>query len=439
MSYTIKTTSGSTIAVVQDATLNTIATSLTLVGRDYAGYGAFLNENFVYILENFASDQKNTNNDSTSGPENPITGQLWYDTTVYTLKVYDSTRGWKPISSSIAAQTAPAAVSSTVGDLWFDTTNNQLYVFAGSPTGWILIGPPTTTVGSLSGAVVETITDSSANDHVVIKFYIENNIVAIMSYDSAYTPQTTLAGFSIINPGFNLVSSDTLASSQLTGDASNALYLNGVSSGQFLRNDQNSSSAYQLTLGGGLIIGTDLNVKTVTANNEVRIDNLTNQRDTNFYANVDGSTNRTRLLKLNASTGSVDFANVTVSQLGDIVSNASLTVGTTSYFNSTATFNSTLLPSAPGTINIGSNTSPFIGAWAQTFYGNLVGNVTASSITVGNVSIGIDSVTLSGNSFASQSYVTTYVQTSGRNSQGVRTISTAAPSGGSDGDIWYQV
>ena len=32
-----------------------------------------------------------------------------------------------------------------------------------------------------------------------------------------------------------------------------------------------------------------------------------------------------------------------------------------------------------------------------------------------------------------------YVQTTGRNSQGTKTISTAAPSGGSHGDIWYQV
>jgi hypothetical protein len=94
MSYTIRTTNGSTIAIVQDATLNTIATSLTLVGRDYAGYGAFLNENFVYLLENFAAN---------TAPQNQITGQLWYDTSVKTLKVWDSgLASWKPISSSIA-------------------------------------------------------------------------------------------------------------------------------------------------------------------------------------------------------------------------------------------------------------------------------------------------------------------------------------------------
>jgi hypothetical protein len=204
-----------------------------------------------------------------------------------------------------------------------------------------------------------------------------------------------------------------------------------------LRSDQDTTSAYQLTLNGGLVVATDLNIKAVPADNEVRIDNLTNLRDMNFYANVGG--NKTRLLKLNATTGSVDFANVSISQLGAVGISSSLTVGTTSTFAGVATFNQNLLPSAPGTVNIGANTSPFFSAWAQTFYGSLVGNVTAQSITVGNVSITANSVTLSGNSFASQSYVTTYVQTSGRNSQGVRTISTSTPSGGNDGDIWYQV
>lgn len=433
MSYTIKTTNGSTIAIVQDATLNTIATSLTLVGRDYAGYGAFLNENFVYLLENFAANV---------APQHQITGQLWYDTSVKTLKVYDSGLStWKPISSSIAQVIPPS--NGSIGDLWFKTDTYQLYVYTGDITvgtnGWQLIGPPTTTSGTLSGAVVETIQDSSANNHVVIKFYIQNNVVAIMSYDSAYTPQTTLAGFSMIKPGLNLVSSDTLASSQFTGDASNALFLNGVSSGQFLRNDQNSSSAYQLTLGGGLVIATDLNIKTVVANNEVRVDNLTNLRDTSFYANIDGSANRTRLLKLNASTGSVDFANVTISQLGDIVSNASLTVGTTSTFNGASTFKQNLYPGNVGTIDIGSSTYNFANVFAQSLFGNVVGNVTANLITVtGNVNV-TGNININSNVVASQSWVTSYVQNSNQNSQGKKYISTSAPTGGNDGDIWYQV
>ena len=431
MSYTINTTNGSVIAVVQDATLNTIATSLTLVGRDYAGYGEFLNENFVYLLENFAAN---------TAPAHSINGQLWYDSSVKTLKVYDSgLAAWKPISSSIAQSLPPS--NGTIGDLWFDTDTYQLYVYTGDITvgtsGWQLIGPPTTTSGSLSGAVVDSITDSSGDDHVAIKFYVENNIVAIMSYDTAYTPQTTLAGFPIINPGINLVTSDTLAGSQITGDASNALFLNGISSAQFLRSDQDTTSAYQLTLNGGLVVATDLNIKAVSANNEVRIDNLTNNRDMNVYANVSG--NKTRLLKLNATTGSVDFANVSISQLGAVGISSSLTVGTTSTFAGAVTFNQNLLPSAPGTVSIGTTASPFFSAWVQTLYGNLIGNVTARSITVGNVSITANSVTLSGNSFASQSYVNSTIQTLGRNSQGAKRISTSAPTSGDDGDIWYQV
>jgi hypothetical protein len=436
MAYTINTTNGSVIAVIQDATLNTIATSLTLVGRDYAGYGEFLNENFVYLLENFASN---------IAPANQITGQLWWDSFEKKLKVNTDGKptGWKTISSSIAQDTRPT--NGTLGDLWFKTTTYQLWVYTGVVTigdnGWQLIGPPTTTTttsGSLSGAVVESIEDSSSNQHVAIKFYISNNIVAIMSYDSLYTPKTTLAGFSIIKPGINLVTPDTLAGSQLTGDASNALFLNGVGSTQFLRSDQDTTSAYQLTLNGGLVVATDLNIKAVPADNEVRIDNLTNLRDMNFYANVGG--NKTRLLKLNATTGSVDFANVSISQLGAVNISSSLTVGTTSTFAGLVTFNQNLLPSAPGTIDIGSSSFKFNGVWAQRFYGNL----TASNVYITSGTI-LDNLNVNGvlsiasNVVASQNWVTTYVQTSGRNSQGVRTISTSAPSGGNDGDIWYQV
>lgn len=438
MSYTIRTSNGSIIAVVQDATLNTIATSLTMVGRDYAGYGSFLNENFVYLLENFAQDQKNTNDDSTSGPLNPITGQLWYDTYVKTLKVYNGTLGkWKPISSSIAQNTTPA--TGTLGDLWFDTAHNQLYVYAGSTAGWVLIGPPTTTAGSTSGPVVETIQDSSSGNHVVIRFYISNATIAIISQDDGFTPYIPIDGFSTIYPGLNLSTATTATGSfnQFTGSTTNALTLNGVGSNQFLRSDQNTNSAYQLTLGGGLVVGSDLKITAVTANNEVRVENVTNDRDTNFYANVGGIT--TRLLGLTASTGAVNFANVSVTQTGDLTTVGALNVGTTTTLNGITTLRGQLLPANVATIDIGSTTYTFNSIFATTFYGNLNGNLTANSATV------TGSLTVNGNIFiasnvvATQSYVTNYVQTAGRNSQGTRTISASTPSGGNDGDIWYQV
>lgn len=437
MAYTIKTTNGSTIAVIQDATLNTIATSLTLVGRDYAGYGAFLNENFVYLLENFAAN---------TAPSYQITGQLWYDTSVKTLKVYDSgLTSWKPISSSIAQSTAPLAAASTTGDLWFRTTTNQLYIFTGDITiglnGWQLIGPQTTS-GTTSGAVVETIQDSSSNNHVAIKFYVSNNVVAIVSYDPAYTPQTAIAGFNLINPGLNLISAGTLAGSQFTGNASNALNLNGLSSDQFLRSDINASSAYQLTLGGGLVVGSDLSVTTNIPQDEVRFDGITNNRDMNFYANVSG--NSTLLLGLLADTAAVRFVNgnVLIGLDGSITTTGGqLLIGGTSTFNGASTFKQDVTPSNVGTINIGNVSYTFGNVYSNNFRGNLISsNVYVTSGTIlGNLTVN-GNLNIGSNVVASQSYVQNIIGQQGYNSQGTKRISTSPPSGsGTNGDIWYQV
>ena len=81
MSYTINLTNGTTLIPggLSDGTVDTSHSSLTLIGRDYAGYGQFLNENLVYMLENFANS---------SGPANPLKGQLWWDTTNNVLRVW---------------------------------------------------------------------------------------------------------------------------------------------------------------------------------------------------------------------------------------------------------------------------------------------------------------------------------------------------------------
>jgi hypothetical protein len=62
---------------VADGTINT-ASSMTLVGKNYAGYGEFLDENFIHLLENSAN---------TSAPGSPLTGQLWWDSTNALMKV----------------------------------------------------------------------------------------------------------------------------------------------------------------------------------------------------------------------------------------------------------------------------------------------------------------------------------------------------------------
>ena len=80
MAYTITTTAGTTLASIADGTVNSTATSLTLIGKNYAGYGIFLNENYVKLLENF---------NSSTEPSAPLKGQLWFDSTNQLLKVYN--------------------------------------------------------------------------------------------------------------------------------------------------------------------------------------------------------------------------------------------------------------------------------------------------------------------------------------------------------------
>lgn len=83
MAYTLNY-SGGTITVV-DGTLNNTNTSLSLPGRNYAGYGAPVDQNLVSLLENFAY--------YTASPPNPIKGQMWFDTTAVLMKYNIGTVG----------------------------------------------------------------------------------------------------------------------------------------------------------------------------------------------------------------------------------------------------------------------------------------------------------------------------------------------------------
>tara|TARA_R110000868_G_scaffold62272_3_gene188368 strand:- start:628 stop:1875 length:1248 start_codon:yes stop_codon:yes gene_type:complete len=78
MAYTIVKSNGTVLTTIADGTINTNSTSLALPGRNYAGYGSYLDTNFVHALENFAN---------ASPPTNPLQGQLWYNTNANTLCV----------------------------------------------------------------------------------------------------------------------------------------------------------------------------------------------------------------------------------------------------------------------------------------------------------------------------------------------------------------
>lgn len=95
MSYTLTYSIG-TLTVV-DTTLNT-QTSLSLPGKNYAGYGQFVDQNQLSILENWASYN--------SGPNLPIPGQTWWDVPNAEFKINTSTNP-APLWKSVAIQGLP--------------------------------------------------------------------------------------------------------------------------------------------------------------------------------------------------------------------------------------------------------------------------------------------------------------------------------------------
>jgi filamentous hemagglutinin len=180
MAYTINLTDGTVFATITDGTYNQDS-SVTLVGKNYAGYGEFLDENFIQMLENFSN---------TTAPVAPLIGQLWWDKTNSLLKVYNGTI-FKTVSFSTASSTQPT--SNVTGDLWYDTTNQQVKVWTGS--AFIVVGPAYSSSQGTTGAIPETINDNTATPHYVTTLYSNSVRVAIFSSDADFTaaaPVSTL-------------------------------------------------------------------------------------------------------------------------------------------------------------------------------------------------------------------------------------------------------
>lgn len=205
MAYVINLTDGSTFATIADGTINT-SSSMTLVGKNYAGYGEFLDENFIHLLENSANS---------TAPPAPLTGQVWWDSGAGVLKVYNGTQ-WKPISSATASASTPTG--SVQGDLWYDTVNQQLKVYTGS--SFIVVGPAYSSSTGTAGAIPATLNDSGGSPHFVTYLYVNNDIIGIFSKDSAFTPAApTNTYFPTVYPGLTVSSGN---SDVLSGNVVNA-------------------------------------------------------------------------------------------------------------------------------------------------------------------------------------------------------------------------
>jgi len=288
MAYTINLTNGTIFATIADGTINT-ASSQTLIGKNYAGYGQFLDDNFIHLLESGANS---------TPPGAPLTGQLWWDTSSGLLKVYNGTT-FKTVSSTTAQSSAPT--SNVTGDLWYDTTNQQLKVYTG--TTWLVVGPAYTSGTGVTGAIATTIVDNTSTSHVVIELYVNDSIVGIISKDATFTPQVALTGFTTVRPGITL---STLVGSQVPLFQGTAVLAQGLVGGQpYMLNNANTSTTGTVSVlnNSGLFVGTNSDLNMYVSGTSAFIANQTSNGNIYFRVNIAGTP--TTVMTINGGTGTI--------------------------------------------------------------------------------------------------------------------------------------
>jgi hypothetical protein len=140
MAYTIVKSNGQVLTTIPDGTINTSSTSLALPGRNYAGYGQYLDTNMVWLTENFAN---------TSPPPNPLQGQLWYNTNANTLYVCpaDGTanaNAWLALTTTSSGGTTTFGAVNVTGNI----TSNNLSVINGIQADTITVRLATVTANA---------------------------------------------------------------------------------------------------------------------------------------------------------------------------------------------------------------------------------------------------------------------------------------------------
>lgn len=195
MTYTVNYTNpGKSPILIEDQTSNN-STSLTLIGKQYDQYGEVIAENFLKLLENFSY---------TSAPTNPTPGQLWHDSSTKTLKVYDATNIWKPLSVVYTATTSPTTnAAQATGDLWTNTATGEIFVYNGSE--WVELAAQTQT----SGMKVTTRLDNAATPqtHYTIEAVNNTQTIFVISTEDGWVPASSerLADNTVMNLSFPIL------------------------------------------------------------------------------------------------------------------------------------------------------------------------------------------------------------------------------------------
>jgi len=240
MAYQINKTDGTIISTVADGQVDTLSTDITLIGKNYSGFGEALNENFIKLLENFSSTQ---------APTYPLRGQVWFDTAENKLKVYNGS-DFIPVSSATISSTQPETLS--IGDLWWNDVAAQLYFFDG--TNPVLLAPAYSQTQGVSGLQVASILDTLNQTRVITYLYNNGILLGIFAKDS-FTPKTEIVGFTgNVQPGFN---AGNLAGIKFNVTCTNAEQLGGALATTYVRADTSNIINGQIRISTdlGLVVG----------------------------------------------------------------------------------------------------------------------------------------------------------------------------------------
>lgn len=201
MPYSLNNFDGRSFTTIEDGVVDRqSSSSLNFVGKDVTGYGTYQNDNFLWLLENFAGQ---------NAPVNKLQGQIWFDKngSVMKPKVWDGSQ-WKTFSMIAAQSTEPGYAQ--LGDLWFDIDTDQLYVKTTST--FALIGPEKISGFATTQLKSVAILDSGSTAHACIVMYANGAVIGVISSDS-----------------FNVKSTETIYSAGITRIGSGITLKNGSS------------------------------------------------------------------------------------------------------------------------------------------------------------------------------------------------------------------
>jgi hypothetical protein len=304
MAYTINKFNGTELIVLEDGTINT-STSLGLVGRNYVGYGETQNENFVFLLENFAN---------TAPPARPLKGQTWFNSTSNLLHVYDGTK-WAIVGAAVLSITAPEGPS--VGQLWLRTTDNTLHVWTAA--GWAFIGPEAVAGFGTTRARSTSLMDTTGTARPVILLTVNGIVIAICS-SIAFTiaASNAVEGFLDLETGITLSSLRTVKGS-LVGNATSATFL------------ENPRTINGVSFNGG----SNITVKSSTTNKLVKGDYLTGSDfdgSSEITWAVDAtSSNIIGKVVVRNSSGGFAAGTITADLVGAVTGNVTAASGTSTF------------------------------------------------------------------------------------------------------------